>query len=275
MNRNSNIYTIIYAAVMVIVVAAILAYASISLSGKQTENINNEKKMNILASINKGKDAKKAPDKNKYIDEEYTKYIVESYCVDVNGNKTSADAFSTELESELKKKNKEERNLPVFVGNDGGSKKYIFPVRGPGLWGPLWGYVSLDDDFNTVFGAVFDHKGETPGLGAEISTEAFQKQFIGKKVFDGNRFVGIKVVKPGNPATNHTVDGISGGTITSEALGTMIIECLRDYEKFFQNQKLSLKVPEQPVVTQPADSTGNIPVQPADSAATAAQQTNN
>jgi len=245
MNKNSNSYTIIYSAVMVILVAAALAFASISLSDKQTENINTEKKMNILASINKG-DAKGAPNKNKYIDEEYQKYIVESYCVDINGNKTNAEAFSTDLQVELKKQEKE-RNLPVFVSGDNNAKRYILPVRGAGLWGPIWGYISLNDDFNTICGAVFDHKGETPGLGAEISTEMFCKQFAGKTIFEGNRFVGINVVKPGGTPTNHTVDGISGGTITSEALGNMVISCLKDYQKYFEKQKAA----SQPVISEP------------------------
>jgi Na+-transporting NADH:ubiquinone oxidoreductase subunit C len=109
------------------------------------------------------------------------------------------------------------------------------PLRGTGLWGPIWGYISLQPNMNTVFGAVFDHQGETPGLGAEISTEWYQKYFIGKTLFqDSTKFVSIKVIKGGaKKDDSHAVDAISGGTITSKALEAMIDTCLVQYKTFF------------------------------------------
>jgi Na+-transporting NADH:ubiquinone oxidoreductase subunit C len=170
--------------------------------------------------------------------------------VNTNGEKTGADAFTVDLKAEFGKP-VGKLDLRVFVSPDNGSKKYIFPVRGAGLWGPIWGYVSLNDDFKTVYGAVFDHQGETPGLGAEIATPAFQQQFQGKSLYDNNgTFMGIRVVKPGTPVDNtYTVDGISGGTITSKALEKMVFDCLSNYKAFFaaqtQNKTQEQEIPAQ------------------------------
>ncbi len=112
----------------------------------------------------------------------------------------------------------------------------MVPVRGKGLWGPIWGYMALESDLNTISGAVFDHKGETPGLGAEINTDWFQEPFTGKTIFDeSGKFVSITVVKGGaDPSDPHGVDGISGGTITSKGLEEMLADCLAGYVNHFQ-----------------------------------------
>ena len=106
----------------------------------------------------------------------------------------------------------EKRELPVFVANVDGATKYILPIYGAGLWGPIWGYISLDDNKDTVYGTFFDHQGETPGLGAEITTPEFNKEFRNKQIFSGNQLVGILVVKGGNASGANEVDAISGGT---------------------------------------------------------------
>jgi Na+-transporting NADH:ubiquinone oxidoreductase subunit C len=145
------------------------------------------------------------------------------------------DAFEVmlDLENQIRQP-REAREYPVFVySENGGPKKYVVPVRGKGLWGPIWGYVALEEDLNTIYGAVFDHEGETPGLGAEINTKGFQAPFAGKTLFDedGN-FVSVQVVKGGaDPASAHQVDAISGGTITSKALEAMLI----DFKEVAQN----------------------------------------
>ncbi|MFC2087108.1 NADH:ubiquinone reductase (Na(+)-transporting) subunit C, partial [Bacteroidota bacterium] len=120
----------------------------------------------------------------------------------------------------------------------------IIPLRGKGLWGPIWGYVSLEDDYNTVYGAVFDHKTETPGLGAEINTTWFQKPFKGKNIFNqSGEFVGINIYKGGSGAAanagdlKHGVDGISGGTITSKGVEAMIHDNLNLYTAYFNKNK--------------------------------------
>ena len=131
----------------------------------------------------------------------------------------------------------EERKLPLYIYTDESDKKYyIIPLRGTGLWGPIWGYISLEDDFNTVYGATFDHKSETPGLGAEISESPFQKQFEGKEIMEGDKFVSVNVWKTTFKSplgAEHRVDGISGGTITSDGTGEMLKNCIAPYVTYF------------------------------------------
>ena len=124
--------------------------------------------------------------------------------------------------------------FPVFVADIDGAIKYILPTYGVGLWGPVWGYISLNEDKNTVYGVLFDHKGETPGLGAEITQPFFQKQFSGKTIFENSTLKAITVKKGGNATGAHEVDAISGGTITSKGVETMISDYLKCYEQFLK-----------------------------------------
>lgn len=253
MKSFSNTYIYIFSTIMVVSVSLLLAVAAISLKPIQDKNVEIEKKQNILQSVGKGLGADTAKSKNAYIDAEYARYITESFVVDMKGTKVEGDAFTLDLKVELEKP-AEARHLPVFVfTGDSGDHKFIFPVRGKGLWGPIWGYVSLNDDNNTIFGTVFDHKGETPGLGAEINTDMFESQFIGKQIYEAGKFVSILVAKGGADDNNpHAVDAISGGTITSKGLEAMLYDCLMNYEGFFRLQKA-------PVV---ADTTTTSIVQP-------------
>jgi len=238
MNTNSNSYTFLYAAIMVIVVAAILSSTAIALKPRQAKNIEIEKKANILTSVKKGLEAETAVDKTAYIESEYKKYITNSYIVNVKGETIEGDAFLVDLEKEVAKPD-DARLLPVFeCKDDDGSVKYVLPIRGKGLWGPIWGYIALESDMNTIYGAIFDHKGETPGLGAEINQAWFQKPFGGKKIFnDEGNFVSIAVVKGGaNPSDIHAVDAISGGTITSKGLQAMLNDNLSLYQNFLKNK---------------------------------------
>ena len=232
MDRNSNKYTFIYAAVMVILVAAILASAAMALRPKQETNIEIEKKQNILASVN----IETTVENTEQIFAENIKnqYVVNSEGEIVEG----VDAF----EVDLRRQNAlppDERLLPVFESQTESGLKYIFPLRGAGLWGPIWGYVSLNEDMNTIYGANFDHQSETPGLGAEISTDWFQERFKGKEIFneEGN-LVSITVTKAGQEAPEeHSVDGISGGTITSKGLEQMLLEDFSFYQNFLMKKK--------------------------------------
>jgi len=219
---------------MVVVVAAILSIAAMTLQPLQKKNVEINKKENILTSINIESTAKDAEDI-------FDKYIVESYVVDHKGDiKEGEDAFEVDMKKEMNKP-LEDRNLPVFISiNDKEEKQYIFPVYGKGLWGPVWGYVSLENNLSTVYGANFSHQGETPGLGAEIATEDFQNQFIGKEIFnEQGEFVSVSVKKGGtaNPQSKYEVDGISGGTITSEGVDEMLNDCLKSYIPYFENIK--------------------------------------
>ena len=131
-----------------------------------------------------------------------------------------------------------ERLLPVYECRlDDGAVKYVMPVYGAGLWGPIWGYVSVDSDGTSIYGAYFAHQGETPGLGAEIEKPAFSSQFSGKKLIKDGRFVPVVVVKKGQtPAGDEDyVDGVSGGTITSKGVGAMLDNCLSPYGAFLKS----------------------------------------
>ena len=111
-------------------------------------------------------------------------------------------------------------------------------MNGAGLWGPLWGYLSVNDDKNTVYGADFSHQGETPGLGAEIATPSFSHRFQGKHIFMDGALKSIAIVKPGKTAEGQDyVDGISGGTITSQGVNNMIHDSLMRYEKFLTSNQ--------------------------------------
>lgn len=231
MDANKNSYTFSFAAVMVILVATLLSVAAISLKPFQDKNVEAEKKQNILSTLGievSREDAAKV----------YKQRITTSYVLNSEGTIVDGDAFTVDLGFELKKP-VEQQVFPVFEGEKNGQKSYILPMRGKGLWGPIWGYLALEDDMSTISGAVFDHKSETPGLGAEISLGWFQEPFIGKTIFDNKEFKSIKVVKGGAKEDDmHAVDGISGGTITSDGVSDMLNERLSKYLPFF-NQKLS------------------------------------
>jgi len=217
---------------MVVVVAILLTVVAIGLKPQQQYNIRVEKMQNILTSVNIASTTKNAEDL-------FNKYIVGQKVIDLNNQEQSNQkAFDVNVEQESKKP-AEKRLLPIYIcETDQGETKYILPTYGKGLWGPIWGYVSVNDDKNTVYGAFFDHKGETPGLGAEISTALFQSQFAGKKLFDetGN-FVSIKAVKGGaDKNDSHGVDAISGGTITSKGLSKMLMDELKPYENFLKQK---------------------------------------
>ncbi len=264
MNKNNNLYIIAYASIMVILVAAVLTFASLSLAGRQNENVRIEKMSDILRSIGEGAEADQAPDKAKYITEEYNKYITESYAINVAGDRIdSVDAFKllTNLKAEYDKA-PADRLLPVFVSkNAEGVVSYIIPVWGKGLWGPIWGYVALASDWDTVNGVVFDHKSETPGLGAEIATAHFQAQFKGKKILKDGSVIAIALQKGGAADDDpYAVDALSGGTLTSHGLQNMLKDCLGDYDAYIKKQ-LTASTPEavQPAETvAAADSTDSL-----------------
>ena len=238
MNR-SNFYIFMYASVMVIIVAAILSLAATGLKPLQEKNEEIAKKLDILNTVRQGLEAADAESKNEYVEAEYEKFITESFVINSKGGRVDAiEAFSIDLKKENAKAI-EERTLPVYVcTQQDGNKNFVFPVLGNGLWGPIWGYVALNQDLISVFGVVFDHKGETPGLGAEINTDMFQDQFKDKLIFDASgSFTSILVNKAGIPETENSVDAISGGTITSKGLEEMLFDCLSVYETFINQQK--------------------------------------
>lgn len=217
MNKNSNIYIIVYATVMVVVVATLLAVAALSLQDRQNENMLGEKKQAILSSL-----AADGADYNQF---------VSAYAVDAEGRKIENISADETLQLLFDLKGAfENGTYPVFEAVDG---RVVVPVTGTGLWGPIWGYVALEKDMNTVAGVVFGHQGETPGLGAEIATPKHWAQYVGKTVFEGDELVAVKLKKGGaTPGNMHEVDAISGGTKTSDGVSAMLYNSLNAYLPF-------------------------------------------
>jgi Na+-transporting NADH:ubiquinone oxidoreductase subunit C len=233
MKQFSNKYIFIFSAIMVIAVAALLSLAATLLQPAQERNLEIEKKKNMLESIN-------IQVTKENTEELYDKYIKEGFVINSKGEQVEGvDAFTVVLKNEQKKP-LEEQSLPVFKAEpDDGEKVTIIPVEGKGLWGPVYGYVSLKSDMNTIYGTNFDHKGETPGLGAEINTAAFESQFLGKKLYDNDNFVSVQVLKGGaREGDIHGVDAISGGTITSKGLEKMIYDCLQKYNGYLLKNRI-------------------------------------
>lgn len=232
MNKQSNTYTIIYIIALVVIVGTVLAYTATALKPEQQANADADKMRQILLSVHVTPEGKKAiaDDFNRYI----TGIVVNSAGEEIPGE----NAFDVNVAAQSKIQDADKRLLPIYVCNlpeDG--TKYIIPVYGAGLWGPIWGYLALDDDGSTVYGAYFSHQGETPGLGAEIEKSEFQKQFIGKVMFKADRFLPVSVIKKGQKSADgeDTVDGISGGTITSKGVGAMLDNCLSPYKTYLEN----------------------------------------
>lgn len=237
--KRSNLYTFIYASVMVIIVAAVLSFAATKLKPYQEKNIAIAKKLDILKSVKLHEGVDEAPDKEVFIEGLFEKYFPETIVINGNGKVQSGiDAFGIKLKGELEK-DPANMNLPVFIcSKEDGSKNYIFPVFGKGLWGPLWGYIALEENMSTIYGVTFDHKSETPGLGAEINRDFFMDQFEGKNIFNlSGQFVSIEIQKSGTGSGPSAVDGITGGTITSKALEATIKNCLKNYEAYFNTKK--------------------------------------
>ncbi|WP_129595032.1 NADH:ubiquinone reductase (Na(+)-transporting) subunit C [Seramator thermalis] len=237
MNRENNVYTILYASIMVIIVAVALAFTHQSLSEQQTKNVNIDKMQQILRSLHINASTNEAESK-------YNELIKNSYLVTPQGEKvegsegtkTSDPAFATDIAVDASK------GLPVFEAEIEGRTIYILPMSGKGLWGPIWGYIAIESDGSTVYGADFSHQGETPGLGAEIATPQFGGQFDGKHLFRDNTFTSIAVVKPGQSVSDRDyVDGISGGTITSKGVNAMLLESVGQYKNFLMNLNAAKK----------------------------------
>ena len=243
----TNGYIFRYAGIMVILAAALLSTDAMLLKPFQDKNIAIEKMGGILASAEI-----RDVETDKTISM-FNEYVTEAIVIDKDGNVVEnytgasmqeSKAFSINMKKELYKKSKGENfNLPIYIIEKDGKKSYIFPMMGVGLWGPIWGNIALSDDLNTIIGVTFDHKGETPGLGAEITTPMFTDQFIGKEIFNNEgEFTSILVVKGGAKTLPeamqiHAVDAISGGTITSVGVGDMIDNVISSYIPYIEKQK--------------------------------------
>lgn len=235
MNKSSNTFTYTFAVIMVLIVATILSSTAIALKPEQTKNKEQEKMQDILSTIGLIQDRAES-------EKLFGQYVTKQMVLDYQGNEVEGDAFQIDLAKEIKKPT-EEQSFPLFIAEKEGRSYYIVPLRGAGLWDAIWGYICVEEDLSTVYGATFDHKSETPGLGAEINKMQFKKQFIGKKIMnEEGSFKSIKVVKGGVSVLPETeriygVDAISGGTITSDGVTNMLKERLENYLPYFEKIK--------------------------------------
>ena len=228
MDKNSNGYILIYAAGLTMVVAVLLSLLSELLKEPQARNELLAKKTDILRSVGKAD-----------VDslETYFDSRIVGRVIGPNGELADdVDALAINLEGEARRP-VDARSRPFFIyTDDDGSEKYILPMRGQGLWGPIWGFMAFESDYNTIAGVSFAHATETPGLGAEITQSWFQNSFNGLKVYRGDEFVGIEVRKGELRQPNHMVQAISGSTITGNGVSEMIKRDVGYYMAYFRNE---------------------------------------
>ncbi len=233
LDTNSDIYAILYSVVVVVIVAFLLAGVSSALKPKQDANVELDKKKQILASLNIKDQADAAS--------VYANVIKADPIVNAEGNVVAQEGGFAVANEEVN-----DANLPLYLAEVDGAKKYIIPMTGNGLWGGIWGYLALNDDCNTIYGVYFSHASETPGLGAEIASDKFQSRFPGREVYrDGN--VALTVVKK---VTDDAVEvnAISGATITCNGVNDMLQRKLAPYKAY-----LSSNAPVvEPVAIEPA-----------------------
>ena len=235
--RQSNLYIVIYAGILTIVCGGLLALASEGLKEKQQFNVALEQKKNILATV---VDLEEGQDVTKFYNERVNEFVV-----DFEGNvKEGVKPQDVNLAVEYKKP-AAQRLLPVYeFKNESDPKKIdyvILPVYGFGLWNDIWGYLALEADMNKIKGVKFDHKGETPGLGARIQTdEEIQARYKGKSIYEDNKLVSVTMMKgEGNDYSDepHKVDGMSGATLTAKGVNNMLYDYLSSYEKYLKKKK--------------------------------------
>ena len=225
-NTNSNVYTVVYASVMVIIAAFLLAFVASVLKDKQDANVANDKRGQILSSLN----IRNVED----VTGEYQKVILNDLVLDVNG-KVLQEKGGFDVESkDITAKNPADKKLPLYVAKVNNDTIYVVPLYGRGLWGGISGYLALKKDFDTVYGAYFTHESETAGLGARIVEEEFQDKFKNKKAFADSTFqtVALSLSKKIEDK-EHQVDAITGATLTSNGVSKMFLSSLQPYQKYF------------------------------------------
>ena len=242
---DSNGYTMMFAVIMVFVVGSLLAFLASSLKPAIKENERIEKQQNILYAM--GVNENDASNANfvstKVAGAEFKKYIKKQLVLEGNKISESQDAYLIDVKKQqANAKDGKVRKLPLFVGEKEGKTFYVAPIRGKGLWDAIWGYISMDENM-VVQGAYFDHKGETPGLGANIKQRYFMDDFIGEHLMsETGVFKGITVKKGNNDAinedkTDYQVDAIAGATITGDGVSAMIKKDLALYVPYFKSLK--------------------------------------
>ncbi len=220
---------------MVVVAAVLLAGASVVFKDAQQENARIDKMEQILRSIGQ------STDNNAEVPSLYAKYITKAVVIDAQGQELKAyegDQLAGKDDAVFNEA-LEEGQYPVYEAQIDATKAYIFPLKGAGLWGPIWGYISVDAaDGSTVIGVDLGNASETPGLGAEMSATFFMARFKGKQLFRDGAFKGIAIVKPNTQlADQDYVDGLTGGTITSNGVHEMLAKSLAPYQSYLETKK--------------------------------------
>lgn len=242
--QRSNTYIILFSVALTVVLGGLLSLASVGLKPAQQKQVELDTKKKILGAV---MDISTYEDPNKILslyDER-----VESIVVDINGDEVTTDEKGNPVVAEKVNIQKNyrfdasERLYPVFkFKNDPSSDQidaYIFPMFGAGLWDWISGYVALENDLNTIKGVAFDHKQETPGLGARITSEEIKSRFVGKEIYEGSELVSVSMVKgEGNTGlTEHQVDGMSGATLTGKGVNAMMESYLGYYQSYISKVK--------------------------------------
>lgn len=245
-NTEKNTYTVLFAAVMVIVVGSLLAFVATALKPKIDENKRFEKQQNILYAMgvnrnNNDSDVVFIPTAE--VEHEFSRYITEQLVIDSTGNSSkNSEAYLIDIKKQFDAlKRGKAAQLPLFIGKKEGKTYYIIPLYGKGLWDAIWGYIAVDKN-RIVQGVYFDHKGETPGLGANLKQRFFMDDFAGESILSGNRYVGVQVVKGNNDPLNknkedNQVDALTGATITGNGITAMIKESVELYKPYLKTLK--------------------------------------
>jgi Na+-transporting NADH:ubiquinone oxidoreductase subunit C len=241
-NKENNGYTVLFAAIMVVIVGSILAYLASALSGKIEENERFEKQQNILYAmgVNENQDESSVnfvpTDK---VEAEFSRFITEQLVINGDQITQNDEAYLIDLKKQIAAiKKGETAELPVFIGEKEGNKYYIIPMYGKGLWDAIWGFIALNENM-VVQGVYFDHKSETPGLGANIKQRYFMDNFTGESVLNNDEFKGIAVAKGNNDPVNkikddNEVDALAGATITGNGVSAMIRESVNLYKDYLE-----------------------------------------
>lgn len=236
-NKNSNAYIIIYTIVMVVIVGAVLAFLATYLKPQQDANVLNEQKVSIMRAFGEATAESETAAVVEQFDSVSIMTITDGVATEVDKNDAEAVQAIFTLLGSRKDLAAATENLPIFVLEKDGTTKYVLPMVGKGLWGDIWGYISLQSTEGNyeITGIVMDHAGETPGLGAEIATSAVQDLFKGILLYDENSEFAVRMQK-GGAQNAHQVDAITGGTKTCDGVNNMLASCIERYESFLMGQ---------------------------------------
>lgn len=242
-NTDKNVYTVIFAAIMVVVIGSLLAFMASGLDSRIKENERFEKQQNILYAMGINENVDKGSVSfvpTDIVEGEFEKYIVDQLVIKGDSILEDNEAYLIDIKKQLTIAEKGGTpKLPLFIGEKEGEKYYIIPMYGKGLWDAIWGFIALDRNM-VVQGVFFDHKGETPGLGANINQRYFMDDFLGETIMQDTRYAGIAVAKGNNDPLNerkedNRVDALAGATITGNGVSAMISESVDLYKDYLEN----------------------------------------